>query len=302
MELHRLAVPAPHLLPFAIGSFESIGPESLAAYPHRHTFFEIAIVTGGRGRHVLDFVPDPLEPPRLWVVSPGQVHHWQDARDVTGWVILFNEDFLLGHPDDAEALRVVAAGPQPGPGPRLAARMTALATEMHDEYRSGGEGYVEVLRAALHILVVWAVRLSAPSPVPQPPSPAGPSAGRGAELAAGFARLVARAGPGDRSIGRYARELGVSAAHLHEVVRRQAGRTPGQLIREQQTLEAKRLIAATNLTIRQIAAEVGFDDPAYFSRFFRRETGLSPVAFRREVREMHPDCRIESIVAPDGRA
>jgi AraC-like DNA-binding protein len=59
------------------------------------------------------------------------------------------------------------------------------------------------------------------------------------------------------------------------------GRTPSQLVREARTHEAKRLLAKTDLTVRQVAARTGFADPAYFCRFFRRETGVSPGAFRR---------------------
>ncbi|WP_344444023.1 helix-turn-helix domain-containing protein [Kitasatospora nipponensis] len=295
-ELHGLQVPQPHRLPFAIGSFESIGPLSLADYPHRHSFFEIVLVTGGTGRHVLDLVAHPVEPPRLGVIAPGQVHHWQDVRGITGWVILFNEDFLLGHPGDGEALRALGRRPWPLLDPVMAARFSSLAAELADEYLLGGEGCAEVLRAGLHILIVWAARLGAPA------SGVAASGGRAAELASAFARLVADPGRGERSVAGCARELGVSVAHLHEVVRRQVGRTPGRLIREQQTLEAKRLIAVTNLTISQVAAAIGFVDPAYFSRFFRRETGMTPGGYRREVREKHQDPRDPSIVAPGAPA
>ena len=109
LPLHRLDVPLPHLLPFAIGTFDSIGPLSRAGFPHRHTFYEIVLVTGGSGAHVLDLAHWPLDPPHLCVITPGQVHHWEDADDLTGHVMLFNEDFLLGHPEDAAALDLLAA-------------------------------------------------------------------------------------------------------------------------------------------------------------------------------------------------
>lgn len=60
--LHRLDVPAPSILPFAVGSFDTIGPMSRADFPHRHTFHEIVYVTGGTGTHVVDLVPRPLRP------------------------------------------------------------------------------------------------------------------------------------------------------------------------------------------------------------------------------------------------
>jgi AraC-like DNA-binding protein len=97
-----------------------------------------------------------------------------------------------------------------------------------------------------------------------------------------------------------AAELGVTPGYLNEVVKAGTGRTPAQLLRQAQVLEAKRLLAATGLTVARIAHEVGFADPAYFCRFFRRETGLTPGTFRRSARTraMHHGHRAASIDPP----
>ncbi|MCG6492856.1 AraC family transcriptional regulator [Kitasatospora sp. A2-31] len=292
LPLHRLQVPLPHLLPFAIGSFEAIGPLSRAGFPHRHSFFEIVHVTGGRGAHVLDLVHLPLHPPQLCVIAPGQVHHWADAEGLTGRVVLFNEDFLLGHPQDLAALRSLAVRPGLPLGDRAGPIGTLLA-DMEHEYRSCEPGYPGVLRASLHILIVRALRAALPGAD-------GAAPGRSAELASAFTRLIAEPGRGWRSVASCAQELGVSPGHLQTLVKQATGRTPGRLIRQQQTLEAKRLLACTDLTVRQVAREAGFGDPAYFCRFFRRETGMTPGEFRAGVGGNHHDPRIASIAAgPD---
>ncbi|MFE6747003.1 helix-turn-helix domain-containing protein [Kitasatospora purpeofusca] len=293
LPLHRLQVPLPHLLPFAIGSFDTIGPLSRAGFPHRHSFFEIVYVTGGRGAHVLDLVQRPLQPPQLCVIAPGQVHHWVDADDLTGQVVLFNEDFLLTNPQDLAALRVLAGRPAVRLGDQ-AGPIAALLADMEAEYRARPAGYPGVLRASLHILVVRALRACAP---------VGPGVlpGRTGDLAAAFTRLIADPGGVQRSVASCAQELGVSPGHLQATVKQATGRTPGRLIRQQQTLEAKRLLACTELTVRQVSREAGFGDPAYFCRFFRRETGMTPGEFRVKVGGNHHDPRITSIAAgPDG--
>ncbi len=98
----------------------------------------------------------------------------------------------------------------------------------------------------------------------------------------------------------------MTTGYLTEAVKAATGRTPGQLVREARTHEAKRLLAHTGLTVRQVAARVGMADPAYFCRFFRRETGLSPGAFRRGGEAhgdgIHHDHRIESIARPEPAA
>ncbi len=227
------------------------------------------------------------------MIAPGQVHHWVDADDLTGQVVLFNEDFLLTNPQDLAALRSLAGRPAVRLGDQ-AGPIAALLADMETEYRARPAGYPGVLRASLHILVVRALRACAP---------VGPGAlpGRTGDLAAAFTRLIADPGGVQRSVASCAHELGVSAGHLQATVKQATGRTPGRLIRQQQTLEAKRLLACTELTVRQVSREAGFGDPAYFCRFFRRETGMTPGEFRTKVGGNHHDPRITSIAAgPDG--
>lgn len=65
--------------------------------PHRHTFYEVVLVTACDGRHVVDFAEHVLRPPQLYVIAPRQVHSWQVSR-LDGYVILFLEDLLGGLP------------------------------------------------------------------------------------------------------------------------------------------------------------------------------------------------------------
>lgn len=284
LELHELEVPSVALLPFAVGSFERIGPLSLADFPHRHTFYEIVLVTAGRGWHVVDSQPWPIVPPHFGVVVPGQVHHWEDARGVEGSVLLFNEDFLVRHPEDVPVLQALQALTWLSPGAAQMAALMALAGEMERELRSGEHGYDRVLRAYLHILIVRAARLgrAVEDPAPGATTQVG-------ELVEQFLRLIAMPGQGSRTLISYAREIGVSPGHLHELVREQTGLTPGRWTRRQRVLAAKRLLTGTDLTIRQVAEQAGFADPAYFCRFFRRETGFAPGEFRRRAGGMHHD-------------
>ena len=91
----------------------------------------------------------------------------------------------------------------------------------------------------------------------------------------------------ERSVEAYAKMLNVSTAHLHDTVRTTTGLTPGQIIRQEITLEAKRLLTHTKLTSAEVGYKLAFDDPAYFGRFFKREVGLSPSSFRKSIPEKY---------------
>ena len=82
--------------------------------------------------------------------------------------------------------------------------------------------------------------------------------------------------------------LGVTRAHLHEACVRAHGRAPQQLVHERLNVEARMRLRETALTIEQVAYSLGFRDPAYFSRFFTRRSGMSPGAYRKAVRADPP--------------
>ena len=105
--------------------------------------------------------------------------------------------------------------------------------------------------------------------------------GGAASVARKFVALLAMPGGHLRTVPGSARRIGVSTAYLNEAVKTVLRRTPGQLIRQAQVHEAKRLLAQTDLSVQEVAKELGFVDPSYFCRLFRREVGTTPGSFRR---------------------
>jgi AraC family transcriptional regulator, transcriptional activator of pobA len=78
-----------------------------------------------------------------------------------------------------------------------------------------------------------------------------------------------------------AHRLDLSSVHLNTLCRRLAGQSALQIIHQRLLLEARRSLIYTNMTIAQVSDSLGFSDPTYFSRFFRRLSGQSPNAFRQ---------------------
>jgi AraC family transcriptional activator of pobA len=105
-----------------------------------------------------------------------------------------------------------------------------------------------------------------------------------AMLVAHYRALVERQFRDHPSTDECARALGVTASSLRNACKHVTDSTPGEILRARITLEAQRLMRYSNLSIAEIALQLGFDDPAYFSRFFTKACGLSPRQFRNEMR------------------
>lgn len=260
-----------------------------AIYPHRHDFYEVIFVKSGAGTHVLDFVSHDMAPPCLYFVAPGQVHFWKHERKLEGGALVFTKEFALPAPEDAGLLSGLVFFHGPDEAPMIPLNVTGeerlpliedLFEKMCAECEAEAFGRDSVLRAYLHILLVNAQRWSR----------AGGLAGlgeAGRSLAHRFRELAATHAVEQRSVSWYAQELRVSAGHLSDTIKEAAGKQPGQLIREQVILEAKRLLAHSAMTVAEVGYTLHFDDPSYFSRFFKRETGESPGDFLDRIRKQH---------------
>lgn len=88
------------------------------------------------------------------------------------------------------------------------------------------------------------------------------------------------------SLDYYANELGITTAHLNLLSRRIAQRSALELIHERLLLEAKRNLIYTSTSISELSYAIGFSDPAYFTRFFKKATGEAPKEFRKRVEEL----------------
>jgi AraC family transcriptional activator of pobA len=97
-----------------------------------------------------------------------------------------------------------------------------------------------------------------------------------------FSRLVEQHYREQWSVSRYAAELAITSVHLNNVCRRLSRQSALEHLHQRLLLEAKRSLIYTTLTVAQISDLLGFTEAAYFSRFFKRLTGISPREFRQQ--------------------
>jgi AraC family transcriptional regulator, transcriptional activator of pobA len=87
-----------------------------------------------------------------------------------------------------------------------------------------------------------------------------------------------------KEVAAYAERMHLSTFQLNAIAKTGTGRTCSELITDQIILEAKRYLLATSEQVNQVADHLGYEDPSYFIRFFKKHTGFSPEAFRQKSR------------------
>lgn len=255
---------------------------STLPYPHRHDFFHIVWVEHGAGHHIIDSVRYEVLPRTLFFMSPGQVHDFKLSDDARGHTINFSAEFFALHLQNKNVLKDIPIYDLENSIHTLyldeiqaqGIRQTFDAIE--SEYRHEHYGAQDVIRSYLHILLVSASRLVQPT--------ASTNASRRSQvLAKRFKGLLEEHYFTIQAVGEYAERLRVTERALNDATRRALGNTAGQLIRDRVMLEAKRLLAHADMSVATVASQLSFDDPAYFSRAFKRHTGRSPIEFRQSL-------------------
>ena len=268
---------------------ESMQDNPRRSHPHYHDFFQVSLVSG-EGTMMHDFREQDIQGTALFFLRPGQVHTIGVRDRLKGTVISFTQEFFdhkMPPPSRLYDLPFFTPG---APVPWLmldrtqAKPFAALFAELQGEFDAALPGAADVLRAILLILLVRTGRLY------EEMHPAG-QASRGSLLARQFNLELERHFREWQAIGPYARKLGVTPDHLNEVVREHTGHTAGDLIRQRRLLDAKRLLLHSDHSVSEIGYQLGFDDPSYFSRFFRRYSGDTPAQFRAEIREKYQSRR-----------
>lgn len=289
---HHFKMSAGDNLPFEIVSYKEMGKKTKALsgadYPHRHTFYEILYYTGGDGTHIIDFEPYRHTAPVVYFISPGQVHFWKLMCPLEGYALVLKEDFLLmtdsgqGKFHEFHFFHGVNDNPFLYLNKMQAAIIDTHIQSIWNEYKTAGFSRASVLRAQVHILVVQLQRMYNLNENMED------KRYRKSILVRKFVKLVSQCFIHQRSVQYYADSLSITVAHLSDTVKNITGASPGQIIRKEVVLEAKRLLAHTDLDVAEIGYRLTFEDPSYFGRFFKRETGIRPRVFREQIqREYH---------------
>ena len=255
--------------------------------PHAHKgMFQILFLNAGAAQVAIDRDLHKITAPAVICIPGNTVHGFEFMPQSEGWVLTVGDHLLTtGHDPRTQALtRPLLLGPvllSLGDSPKTVNLIGSMLSKIEAEHTLPQPGRGAMFEWMIQIVLVEIGRrqqLVADSATNQQK--------RHMQLQQ-FRELVELHYKSHWSIKDYAQQLGLTTPRLNRLCRAMTGKTAGLLIQDRLTLEAQRLLIYTNATATMVAYEIGFKDPAYFSRFFKRRTGLSPVDFRKDLANAH---------------
>jgi AraC family transcriptional activator of pobA len=247
--------------------------------PHVHrSLHQLLLVHRGRGEAHTDSSVTHFRPPTLVIVPAGTVHAFAFEPDTEGFVASIDADLLNELALRDRGIRAVFDRSVTLQLSAAAIRATDLrhAFQMFErEFNRLAPGRLAALEGLLVVILANVLRLSHAF------SQSGPnSAGRHQLLVAQFRELIESNYRSGTTLAEYARALNVSESRLRSASLRVTQQSPMRLVHARQLLEAKRQLLYTNMSVSEIAYALGFEDSAYFTRFFTQRAGCSPRNFR----------------------
>jgi len=243
---------------------------------HLHSdLLQVLYIQSGHAEVEIDGQTRVLEQSAVQVVPALCVHAFRFSEDIQGHVLTLAQPLVehLGAVLEQPPLSVAAC--------YLAdthrARLDVLFDTLAREYGQHEVGRELMLQSLISALLVWLARQALADQQGE-----AQLSDRGRTHLRRFQALIERHYRSHQPLDWYASQLGLSVAHLNSLCRRLARQSGLQIIHQRLLLEAKRNLVYTSMTIAQVADSLGFSEAAYFSRFFRRGTGISPRDFRRQ--------------------
>lgn len=256
-------------------------PDGKAIGVHRDDHYIFAIQEKGNSSMMVDFKQFHSQGSTLIYVMPGQVHHGMITANVVGWFMAI--DTMLVEEEYRHVFEVLIL--QQHTLSLTAAQYKALHACMellHARYSEPPD--TPFYQQVLHTLASSFIGMVAAAYLDKEPGNEQQN-NRSLTITREFKTLLRQHCKSMKSPSAYAEALHISLSYLNESVKDITGFTVTYWIQQEIMLEAKRLLYYSELSIKEIACEMGYEDHTYFSRLFTKTTGVSAGQFRKRYRE-----------------
>ena len=247
---------------------------------HRHNHYEIIWLKKGKGIHHIDGQKFNYNGSVLFLLSPGQVHKIEQEEKGEGFVIKFLPELFKNQKEVEEYLidsllfDAIDAFPVISLTASQYKVFEDLFYQITVEFNTSEIGQQQILSSFLKILITNINRLKhlqeAYSFTPE----------FGYEIFRKYKINIEKNYKTVHSVNEYASLLNTTARTLNGLAKKFSNKTAGQIIADRVLLEAKRYLYHNVLSIKEIAFELGYEDPAYFTRFFKNNLGVSPQQYK----------------------
>lgn len=270
---------------FFIYDYSEANPEACTQLPvFRQNYFEISLEITDSCSSVVDQFELPATRNRLVLISPNRLQtiksHTVNGTTHKGYGIFFKPEFIRSYPKNSRFLNDYPYFSHLNtPFIALEKKETAFYSDLIKkilfEYNSNGIYSRTIIRNYLNILLLKAGELYSGRPALRKSGMT-----RDREIYEQFSHLVQTDFLQSKSVHTYAEKMHITPKHLSETIKKISGRSALELIHQTQVNYAKALLRQTPKTVSEIAYDLNFENPEYFSVFFKRLTGISPSKFR----------------------
>lgn len=248
--------------------------------PEQVDSYTIYWIKEGSGTYHIDFEEYTFDGTILFFLSPGQVFSVTSERIKEAYKLSFKRDFYCIQTHDKEIscngvlFNNVYDTPYVIPKERDTQRLSMILEDLIEEFKSENSGQYDMLQTYLKQFIIHSVRVKKEDFVIKEDAET--------KLYKDFSVLVEQNFRKMHSVSGYADRLGVSPKSLAKHFQKLGTETPSDFIKGRIILEAKRQLLYSDQSVKQIAFDMGFNDPAYFTRFFTKATQKSPLSFKAE--------------------
>lgn len=244
--------------------------------PHIDDCFTVIVVSKGCGTTDIDFRTVSLSEGQLGIIAPGQVHSNICVRECEAWMLRISPAMM-----DNDYHNLIDEYSMTGDAITLAEdTMLILCDAMELLARLiASMSDARSMKCVVFNMLNVILGIITPTMFSDQSRPLL----RTTEITVKFKRILPKYVRGQKRPSFYADELCISEVYLNEAVKKSTGMTPSQWINATIMLEAKRLLRSTTSTVKEVAHELGFEDHAYFSRLFKKNTAMTPLEFRRTI-------------------
>lgn len=250
--------------------------------PHRAQFHHIIWIEKGKGTHYVDFNPISIKDNTVLFIPQNSVNMYDKDGIYDGKCIIFTDSFFCKNEQDHKFLHssmlfsnlydTVQFNVQ-----KQNSDLRVFLNAMHTEYlREKDNEQFFILHNMLHIFLLQAEREMHKQGFNK--LKASPSL----DILLQFNELLEKQFREERSVKEYAAQLNLSEKQLHKTTTSLLDKTPKQIIDERVLLEAKRLLSHSTQSIKEIAYEMGYNEPTNFIKYFRKHTDSTPAEFRNQ--------------------